>query len=143
MNVRTVSAGIGVLALSIALFAQGVRRDGQWEVKMEMEMAGMPMQMPPVTSTQCITPDDAKDPKKSMPQMGRGGRGPQDCTVSDYKTEGNKVSWTMKCEGQQPMTGSGEFVYTADAYNGTIKMQSGRGDMTMKYTGKRTGDCVK
>jgi hypothetical protein len=143
MNGRTVSVGVAVLALSIGLFAQGVRRDGKWDVKMEMEMAGMPMQMPPVALTQCITPEEANDPNKSMPQMGRGGRGPQNCTVSDYKTEGNKVTWTMKCEGQQPMTGTGEFVYAADAYTGTIKMQTGRGDMTMKYTGKRTGDCVK
>jgi uncharacterized protein DUF3617 len=143
MNGRTASVGVAVLALSIGAFAQSVRRDGQWEVKMEMEMAGMPMQMPPMTSTQCITPDEAKDPNKSVPQMGRGGRGPQNCTVSDYKTEGNKVTWTMKCEGQQPMTGTGEFLYAADAYTGTIKMQTGRGDMTMKYTGKRTGDCVK
>jgi hypothetical protein len=29
MNVRTMSVGIGVLALAAGLFAQGVRRDGQ------------------------------------------------------------------------------------------------------------------
>ena len=143
MNVRARSVVTGVLALSLAAFAQGPRRDGQWEVKIEMEMAGLPMQMPPVTTTQCITPDQARDPNKSLPQLGRGGRGPQNCTVSDYKTEGNKVSWSMKCEGQQPMTGTGEFVYTGDAYTGKITMQTGRGDMTMKYTGKRTGECVK
>ena len=49
----------------------------------------------------------------------------------------------MKCEGEQPMTGTGEFVYAGDTYTGTIKMDTGRGAMTMKYTGKRLGDCVK
>jgi uncharacterized protein DUF3617 len=131
------------LGLTASVLAQGPRRDGRWEVKMEMEMAGMPARMPPMTTTQCITPDEAKDPQKSVPQ-GRGGRGNQDCKVSDYKQDGNKVTWSMKCEGQQPMTGTGEFVYAGDTYTGTINMEGGgRGAMTMKYSGKRLGDCTK
>ena len=54
----------------------------------------------------------------------------------------------MQCEGARPMTGKGEFVYEKDAYTGTITMDGGRGGqmggpMTMKYTGKRLGDCTK
>jgi len=128
-------------AISASLLAQP-RRDGRWEVKMEMDMPGMPAGMPPMTSTQCITPDEAKDPQKSIPQ-GRG-RGNQDCKVSDYKQDGDKVTWSMKCEGQQAMTGTGEFVYAGDTYTGTIKMEGGgRGAMTMKYSGKLLGDCAK
>ena len=145
MTARAVSVSAALLTLSIAAFAQGPRRDGNWEVKMEMEMAGMPPGMPPFTSTQCITPEEAKDPDKLVPQgRGRGrGRGNQDCKVSDYKLEGNKATWSMKCDGEQPMTGTGEFLYAADTYTGTIKMDTGRGAMTMKYSGKRLGDCVK
>jgi hypothetical protein len=147
MNVRTVSVAVAVFALSIAAFAQGPRRDGRWEVKVEREMAGMPMALPPTTSEQCITPEEAKDPNSAAPQVqgrGRGrGRGAQDCKVSDQKIEGNKISWTMKCEGEMAATGTGEFVYAGDTYTGTIKMDTGRGAMTMKYTGKRLGDCVK
>jgi hypothetical protein len=143
MTVRAVSVSAALLALSIAAFAQGPRRDGNWEVKMEMEMAGMPPGMPPFTSTQCITPEEANDPNKLTPQ-GRGrGRGNQDCKATDQKVEGNKVTWSMKCEGEMPMTGTGEFVYAGDTYTGTIKMDTGRGAMTMKYSGKRLGDCVK
>src|SRR5436309_2587662 len=101
MTIRAVAVVTAVLALTIAAFAQGPRRDGQWEVKMEMDMAGMPAGMPPFTSTQCITPEDAKDPEKTMPQMGRGGRGRgnQNCKATDQKVEGNKVTATIKCEG--------------------------------------------
>ena len=39
------------------------------------------------------------------------------------------------------MTGTVEFVYSADSYVGTMKMTTGRGGqpmtMTMKYAGKR------
>ncbi|MGC4085056.1 MAG: DUF3617 family protein [Vicinamibacterales bacterium] len=106
--------------------------------------------MPPMTMTQCITPQDAADPSKAIPQRpaGRGGAGEQsDCKVSDYKTDGNKVSWKMTCTTPRPMNGTGEFVYEKDSYTGTMTMDMGRGGpggaMTMKYTGKRLGDCTK
>ena len=42
------------------------------------------------------------------------------------------------------MTGTGEFVYAGDTYTGTINMEGGgRGAITMKYSGKRLGDCTK
>ncbi len=53
----------------------------------------------------------------------------------------------MTCEGAQPMTGTGEFVYATDTYTGTMKMDMARGGqpmaVTMKYNGKRLGDCTK
>jgi hypothetical protein len=154
---RAIAAGLVACgaALSVSLLAQGPggpRRDGNWEVTMTMDMPGMPqgMSMPPMKTTQCITPQEAADPSKSVPQRpaGRGGApNPNDCKVSDYKTEGNKVSWTMKCDGTQPMSGTGEFVYGVDSYTGTMKMEMSRGGqpmaMTMNYSGKRLGDCTK
>jgi hypothetical protein len=136
-------------AIVIVVFAAGIsasllaqpRRDGKWEVKMDMEMPGMPMKIPTVTSTQCITPEEASDPQKTVPQG--GGRGNQNCKVSDYKTDGNKVTYSMKCDGKDPMTGSGEFIYGADSYTGTMKIDSKGQAMTMKYSGKRLGDCSK
>jgi hypothetical protein len=145
-------AACAAAAVSVSLLAQGPRRDGNWEVTMTMEMAGMPqgMSMPPIKTTQCITPEEAKDPAKTVPQRpaGRGGAAnPDDCKVSDYKQDGNKISWAMKCEGAQPMAGTGEFIYTGDTYTGTMKMDMARGGqpmaVTMKYNGKRLGDCTK
>ena len=151
MNRRIATAVGAVLALSIAAFAQGSRRDGQWEIKMEMEMAGMPAgMMPPTTTTRCITAAEANDPQSMMPRTGRGGRrgNADDCKSSDQKVDGNKVTWSMKCEGPEgAMTGTGEIVYSGDTYLGTMKMTTGRGGqpmtMTMKYSGKRLGDCTK
>jgi hypothetical protein len=146
MKLRIATVVGAVLALSIAAFAQNVRRDGKWEIKMEMEMPGLPAGMPPMTTEQCITPAEANDPQKMAPPMGRGrgGRGGGNCTVSDYKVDGNKVTYSMKCTGEQPMSGTGEFLYAADSYTGVMTMDmGGRGTMKMKSTGKRLGDCVK
>jgi hypothetical protein len=130
-----------LFAAGPSLLAQGPRRDGKWEVKMEMDMPGMPVKMPAMTTTQCITKEDADDPQKVTPRG--AGKDPNACKVSDYKVEGSTVTWTMKCEGKDPMTGSGEFVYTTDAYTGTLKMERAGQTTTMKYSGKRLGDCVK
>ena len=142
MKIRVALASAAVVALGLSAFAQGPRRDGRWEVKLEMEMPGMPAGMPPQTTTQCITPADAADPQKSMPGRGRGGE-QGNCKVSDYKVEGNKVSWKMKCEGREAMSGTGEMVYGTDSYTGAMTMDMGGRSMTMKYTGKRLGDCTK
>ena len=135
-----------LVTLSLTAIAQSPRRDGNWQVTMEMSVPGMPQKMPPMTLTQCLTPEDAKDPTKLAPQGGRGAT-PSNCKVSDYKEQGNKVTWSMRCEGDNPMTGTGEFVYTGATYVGTMNMTTERGGqpmtMTMKYSGKRLGDCVK
>ena len=148
MKLRIATVVGAVLALSVAAFAQNVRRDGRWEIKMEMDMPGMPAgAMPPITTEQCITPAEANDPQKMAPPMngrGRGGRGGGNCTVSDYKLDGNKVTYNVKCTGEQPMSGSGEFLYAPDSYTGVMTMEmGGRGTMKMKHTGKRLGDCTK
>ena len=141
MTRRMLALTAAALAVATTIFAQGPRRDGQWQVTIEMQMAGM--SLPPQTNTQCITPQDATDPQKSLPQAGRGrGANAGDCKISDYKVDGNKVSWSMAC-ARDKMSGSGEFLYSGDTYTGTMKMNAAGMDMTMKYSGKRLGDCTK
>jgi hypothetical protein len=143
MRLRALVAAVAVAGISAAVFAQAPRRDGKWEVKMEMSMPGM--QMPPTTTTQCITPADAADPQKSVPQAPAGRGGAPSCKMSDYKVTGNKVTYTMTCDAPQAMTMTAEMIYAADSYTGTMTMNMDRGGqpmaMTMKYTGKRLGDC--
>ena len=122
-------------AISASLLAQP-RRDGKWEVKTDMEMPGMPMKIPTVTTTQCITPAEANDPQKAVPQAKK------DCTVSDYKADGNRVTWSMKCTGKSAMSATGEIIYDGDTYTGTMKMTMQQGEMSVKYSGKRLGECT-
>ena len=125
------------------LVAQAPVRDGRWEVTTTMEMPNMPMKMPPMKAEQCITKAMADDPAMALPKAEgpRGGAG--DCKVSDYKLAGNKVTWSMACTGKQAMTGTGEIVYGTNTYDGTMKMKLDMGEMTMKYSAKRLGDCTK
>jgi hypothetical protein len=138
---RTIAVLVCLTSISWAVAAQGPRRDGNWEITMEMDMPGMPMKMPPVKTVQCITPQQANDPNLALPKSNQGKN--DSCKVTDQKIVGNKVSWAIACGGQAPMSGNGEITYAGDSYDGWMKMKTASGEMTMKYTGKRLGDCTK
>jgi hypothetical protein len=135
--VQATTVGV-VLALSLTALAQtAARRDGRWEVRTEMSMPGMTM--PPMTVTQCVTKEEAADPQKSLPQS----PGQNKCTVSDYKSDGDKITWKVTCQGPGAMSGTGEAVYKSDTFESVMNMESAGQKMTMKATGKRLGDCEK
>jgi hypothetical protein len=118
---------------------------GLWEVTMQMQMPNMPaaaqipeMKLPP----QCVTPERRRTrstPCRRGPQ-GRGAR-KDDCKVGDYKMSGNKAAWTMTCTTPDTLTSTGEMTFADDSYTGAMKMVTAQGEMTMKVSGKRVGDC--
>jgi hypothetical protein len=131
-----------VTAAGIVMASQGPMRPGQWETTMQLQMANMPMQMPEMKSTTCITPEQIeKDPTSGLPKGMQGGSGQDACKVSDYKVEGDTMSWKVACPASQ-MTGSGEITFSGDTYTGTMKAATPQGEMTMKMNGKRLGDCT-
>ena len=137
---RVVFVMCAMLTICAGIAAQNaVRRDGDWEIKVEMQIPGMPMALPAQTVRQCITPQDLEDPQRSVPPSGRGQNS---CKVSDHKVDGNKVTWSVSCPSEG-MNGTGEFVYADNSFAGTMKMNAKGQDMNMKYTGKRLGDCTR
>ena len=114
---------------------------------MQISMPGVAAQMPPTTVTQCVTKEQVSDPTKAFPQaQGRGGAS-NGCKVADYKVDGNNVTFSMACDAPQSLTMKGKLMYGVDTYNGTIHVAVDRGgqptSMTMNYSAKRLGDCVK
>ena len=141
---KVISCVVLVALAGAAITAQSPIRPGQWEVVMQMDMPNMPVKMPEMKTTQCVTPEQAKDPASALPsgpQAGRGGK--SDCKVSDYNVTGNTVTWKMACTTPMAVTSTGEMTFTDDSYNGTMKMNTAQGDMAMKVSGKRLGDCAQ
>lgn len=133
-----------VLGLCVPVLAQSPRRDGNWEITVDVELEGLAQKIPPRTTTQCVTPEEAADARKTLPHHGHDAA-IAGCTTSEHKVEGNHVAWSFKCESPRPFTGTGDILYIDDSsYSGTIRMvgQDGK-TMTMKYTGKRLGDCSR
>jgi hypothetical protein len=136
-TLQYVLAAVVVLSFASLAQAAGPQKAGKWRLTIEMEMAGMPMKIPPITRDICVTEEDAKDPQKAVPNDPKSG-----CKINDYKVEGNKVSWTIDCP-KQKTTGSGEITYTENSYSGWTKMKVQDHDMTQKYAGKWLGACDK
>jgi hypothetical protein len=141
MTFRYLSVLLLCIASTVALGAQSPMRAGRWEVTTQMEMPNMPMKMPEMKSTQCVTPEQLKDPGSAVAGASSGPNGPV-CKMSDYKTVGSTVSWKVACSAPQNMSGSGELTFVGDTYTGTTKMTMPQGEMTMKLSGKRLGDCT-
>jgi hypothetical protein len=59
--------------------------------------------------------------------------------MSDYKADGNKVTWMMSCKD---MAGTAELVFKGDTYEGQMNVTSPH-EMVMKMSGKRVGDCTQ
>lgn len=143
---RPTLATLGALAFGIAALAQAPpMREGRWEITMQMQMPDMPMAMPPMKMTQCITAEDLKDPGRALPK-GLPGEAPGEappCEIANYKVEGNKVTWKITCKGAEAMSGEGELTSSADAYEGRMRLGVEGKQLTMKLSGKRVGDCTK
>ena len=122
------------LALPVTGFAADTMRDGYWELTTTMDMPGMPVKMAPTKVKHCYTKEDVKDQKKTISTD-------KNCTVTDLKQSGNRVSWKMKCTGENAGVFSGETVFKGDTYDSTMKMQTQGQTMNMKVKAKRLGNC--
>ncbi len=111
-------------------------QEGKWEITTKMEIPEMPMDMPPMKHTQCLTKKDV------VPQKSQAG---QECTISQTKITGNTVTWTMQCSGgpSGDTKGNGTITYNGNSMNGTIKLTNTQSNMKMTshITGHRIGDC--
>lgn len=139
---KTLNVLVALVALALAVpvtaeNAPNPQKPGKWQVKMQMDMPGLPIKLPPVTFDVCLTEEDLKDPQKSVPTDPKAK-----CTVSDYKIDGDTVTWSVDCP-KQNMKGTGEITYTDDSYSGTMKMKTGDQEMSTKYSGKWLGTCTK
>jgi hypothetical protein len=125
---------LAVLLVPTVSLAAATMHEGLWEITTQMEMPGMPMKMPPSVMKHCYTKNDVSDQKKIISRD-------KNCTVTDMKTSANKVTWKMKCTGENAATMTGETVFGSDSYSSVMKMNSHGQNMTMKVKGKRLGNC--
>jgi hypothetical protein len=126
------------LIFAVAAFAAPNYQEGNWEMTTTVNMPGMPKEMMrPMKHQVCMTKDNAVPQPKE--------KGDQQCKMTDQKTVGNKVFWTMTCKNGT--VSKGEIAYSKTSFNGsqtTTTSQGGR-QTTMKSTmsGKYLGPCTK
>lgn len=126
---------VTVLALCLprVLMAEPPAKGDLWQVSTKMSMEGMPMEMPTQTAKYCAAKHWTKPPAGDNPR--------QKCVRSESRMSGSKFTWTESCESPA-MTGRGEITRQGnDAYSGTIQYSSAQGNMTIKLSGRKIGEC--
>jgi hypothetical protein len=110
--------------------------EGRWQITTEIKMANLPFSMPPTSYTTCLTQDDLIPRQSSQEQN-------NNCEVTSSKVDGDTVSWTITCNGDQGSTTStGTITYAGDTFNGKIVTDiAGAGTTEQILTGKRLGEC--
>ncbi|HLE08707.1 MAG TPA: DUF3617 family protein [Thermodesulfobacteriota bacterium] len=131
-----------ILAAAVVFFAANANagldmQDGKWEITTEIEMLGMPIKMPPVTVTECLTS------KAPVPE--EKGEG-MECKMVEQKVSGDTITWKVKCSGSSGESeGSGSVTYKGDRMEGVMKMKAKHGnemmEMTSRMKGRRIGKC--
>ena len=128
-----VAAGMCLLPMAQPAYAQG--SDDQYDITVKMEMPGMAM--PPMSQRMCVK-KGASD-QDFIPRQ-------DNCRVSDTTRSGSRVTFKMTCTGNNPMTGTGDFTFLANGYNGQIrlkgKMEGQDIAMTQTIDARRVGGCT-
>ncbi len=113
-------------------------QDGLWEITTKVDMPGMPVAMPPMKHTQCLTRKDY------VPQKQEQG---EECKMVENKVAGNTVTWKVKCRDKKSTyEGNGKITYSGKSFDGVVKMtvndpSEGTMQMTQHMSGKRIGNC--
>jgi len=135
--IRSLSCRIAVSAPWMLLALAPVRADDPppgflWESTSQMVMTGMPFSPPARTVKLCAAREWTKPPPG----------GDASCVNSDFQRVGNKVTWRMECQGQMPMSGTGEITFEgSDAYTGAINATADGVNVTINLSGKKIGTC--
>ena len=104
----------------------------EWKTTSQMVMAGLPFSPPPTTLKVCAPRVWTRPPPGGDPT----------CVNSNFTRVGSKVTWTMQCSGDRPMTGTGEITFEGtDSYTGAINATSEGMTITIQLSGTKLGTC--
>ncbi len=127
-------AAAGSLLLLILVPVRADEPPGiEWNMKSQMVMANSPFSPPP-TNLKICTPRVWTAPPPG---------GDPSCVTSNFqRIPPNKVTWTMQCSGDRPMTGTGEITFESeDSYTGAISATAEGMTMTINLSGTKVGTC--
>ncbi|THB76802.1 MAG: DUF3617 family protein, partial [Desulfobulbaceae bacterium] len=113
-------------------------KEGKWEIATEMGMKGVPVKMPAMLYTQCLTKKDFIPGTEQQTQ--------NNCTMTEQKSDGDTVSWRMECkDGATETTSEGMITYSGVLFSGKIDITISGGPVAMNasntITGKYLGPC--
>jgi hypothetical protein len=129
---------IGVLAaitFAVPSIASALEIEpGEWQTTDTSTVNGKAEK--PEVSTDCVTPEEARDPMKALTEMQK--QEGQECRRMDAKQSGNTVSFVMQCGDAEKGSVDMEMTFTFDGtrhYTGSYKSEMSLGGQKMTSSG--------
>lgn len=118
---------------------------GLWRISLQVQSAAVPVTMPPLQLSQCLSAEDAKDPAKLLGSVASPGA--TGCTYSDKRYSGNSFHFAMECTGTLAIRATGNVSFTSTSVSGTIATSAtvtGQPvEMRNSISAQRIGDCIE
>ena len=140
MKKTNICLALAISLVSSSILAEGIPIEpGMWEITSTMTMPMLPQ--PRIsTNSKCIEEAEISPEKMNQEDMD------SDCSFDTRVVDGDTMNWSMNCDTQGGAS-SGEWEVTShgDTLTGggtiTVDMQGQSMSMSMKWDGKRVGDC--
>jgi hypothetical protein len=119
-------------------------KPGLWDLSLEARVDAEPGFQPgPVSLTQCITKEDARDPGKVLvPIASAGATG---CTFTKENYAGQAFQFAMQCSGTLSLETTGEVTFSATTLRGLLTTSSlidgKKVEFKSMLSGRRIGEC--
>ncbi|HEX4329220.1 MAG TPA: DUF3617 domain-containing protein, partial [Burkholderiales bacterium] len=142
MRQRLIPLSLFILACTAAR-AQDIS-PGLWEITVNSLVAASPGFAPdPVKQTQCLSAQDARDPRRLFGELSAPGA--SGCSYGKSRISGNNLQFTMQCAGSLNLHASGDMSFAPESISGTITSSANLGgqqvSMQSQVSGRRVGSC--
>ncbi len=134
-----VACALAVLAAIQPGLAQDALRAGRYEVEVGLELPHVDNLNMRGTTSICV---GAESGHRGLSVL--SGNSPLlGCPASDVRQEGNRLTFSIVCEGSNTARALAVYTLAGDAFRGRVTMRMGGKNMTMAETqaGRRVGDC--
>lgn len=113
---------------------------GLWEILVRIDVPEGPIKDASQAMRHCYTREELADLRTTIP------RADPDCSVRDFRLEGDRATWTLSCPGSSVVSGGGEMILGRHAYAANIWNEITEGDRVLRVTqrirARRLGDCM-
>jgi len=123
--------------ISVATFsAQSTERmtPGQWELTTTTKGDTQVMKFCADPATLSIANGDTRSGREALVKL----HTKTGCAVADFKAEGSKISYSLKCRDRTVQTSE---TYYGDRYEGVLKTKLASEDVASDYKARRLGAC--
>lgn len=134
---------IALLVVAMPAFAEVDEMPiGLWQAtsKIEMQVAGAATRMEDKVFTICVTETNRR--KWSERMKNQGVNSSQHCERTDIKSEGNSVTWKMRCDNGA--SGDGTVTHNGrDAFTIVKNLSSAKGNIKKTVDGKKIAEICE